>query len=316
MTASARSMGLAMRRTAATAPALSVAPSITEASSSFSPSALNTAPLPALKNGESSRMFTAACTASRLVPPSVSTRWPTRTASSSSARTAASCSGVVSSRLIVPAPAWMAMATGASAAGSAVGAAMAASSATVSVSARAVCLMVSRGRCGSGVGQLVEIETRALLAGHDNTAVAPALRDLPGDALAHPVAVTMPVAADLQAFGRAVHAVDGERPAQRSVVPARAAVLAGRGAADGGLDEYRRVPGGAGADLLHCFGQRAEAFLVAAGSEVLLAGPQGRAIVAAARGRPLQCRELGPLVAFLAGDDRLQHPQPGHLVKV
>ncbi len=79
MTLIARSIGLRTRCTAATAPAFSEAPSITEASSSFWPSALNTAPLPALNRGESSSSLMAARTASTLVPPPVSTSWPART---------------------------------------------------------------------------------------------------------------------------------------------------------------------------------------------------------------------------------------------
>ena len=45
-----------MRLRPATAPALSVLPSMIEASSSFVPALVRTAPLPALKRGESSRM--------------------------------------------------------------------------------------------------------------------------------------------------------------------------------------------------------------------------------------------------------------------
>ena len=69
----ASSIGFLTWRTPATAPAFCVAPSMIAASSSLMPAWLNTAPLPALKSGESSRIFTAATTASRLVPPFSST---------------------------------------------------------------------------------------------------------------------------------------------------------------------------------------------------------------------------------------------------
>ena len=59
ITARAASTGLRMRRTAATAPARSRSPSITEASISISPSALKHEPRPALKSGESSSTITA-----------------------------------------------------------------------------------------------------------------------------------------------------------------------------------------------------------------------------------------------------------------
>src|SRR5213075_2702660 len=53
-------------------PAANVFPSMIEASSSFLPSAVKTAPFPALNNGESSRMRIAISTASMLVFPACS----------------------------------------------------------------------------------------------------------------------------------------------------------------------------------------------------------------------------------------------------
>ncbi|MNY39814.1 hypothetical protein D3C86_1745180 [compost metagenome] len=55
--------------TDATEPAIKFFPSIIDASISFLPSLVNTAPFPALNNGESSIIFTAASTASMLFPP-------------------------------------------------------------------------------------------------------------------------------------------------------------------------------------------------------------------------------------------------------
>jgi hypothetical protein len=69
MTARARLMGWRVRVTPATAPAFRVAPSMMAASSSFLPSAVKTAPRPALKSGSSSRMRMAASTASSDEPP-------------------------------------------------------------------------------------------------------------------------------------------------------------------------------------------------------------------------------------------------------
>ncbi len=73
ITSRASSTGLRTCRTPVTAPALSVCPSMIEASSSITPSWLNTAPRPALNRGESSRTRTAAATASTLVPADPST---------------------------------------------------------------------------------------------------------------------------------------------------------------------------------------------------------------------------------------------------
>ncbi len=66
-------MGLRIVATPATEPAISVDPSMIDASSSIRPALLNTAPLPALNNGESSITTIAAITASMLLPPAVST---------------------------------------------------------------------------------------------------------------------------------------------------------------------------------------------------------------------------------------------------
>ena len=55
--------------TPATAPASNVLPFIMAASSSFFPSLVNTAPLPALNNGLSSSILTLASTASKAEPP-------------------------------------------------------------------------------------------------------------------------------------------------------------------------------------------------------------------------------------------------------
>jgi hypothetical protein len=73
MTARASSTGFFTRCTPAIAPARKVAPSMIAASSSLRPSCVNTAPLPALKRGESSSTTIALPTASRLEPPSLST---------------------------------------------------------------------------------------------------------------------------------------------------------------------------------------------------------------------------------------------------
>ena len=86
MTARARLMGLRVRVTPATAPALRVAPSMIEASSSLRPSAVNTAPRPALNSGSSSSTRIAASTASRLEPPRCSTFEPASMAVSIAAR--------------------------------------------------------------------------------------------------------------------------------------------------------------------------------------------------------------------------------------
>ena len=76
ITARASTIGLRTSVTPATAPARSVAPSMIEASSSCLPSASNTAPLPALKCGDSSSATTVACTASSALPPLRSTASP------------------------------------------------------------------------------------------------------------------------------------------------------------------------------------------------------------------------------------------------
>ena len=81
MTRRASRIGFFTCFTPATAPAIIVRPSMIDASSSFVPSCVKTAPLPALNCGESSRMTTAACTASRLEPPAASTLWPAVSAS-------------------------------------------------------------------------------------------------------------------------------------------------------------------------------------------------------------------------------------------
>ena len=72
MTARASRIGFFTVLTPATAPALSVAPSISEASSSFFPSWVKTAPLPALKWGSSSSTVIAAVTASSAGLPAAS----------------------------------------------------------------------------------------------------------------------------------------------------------------------------------------------------------------------------------------------------
>ena len=69
MTARASEIGWRVRVTPATAPALRFAPSMMAASSSFLPSAVKTAPRPALKSGSSSRIWIAASTASTEEPP-------------------------------------------------------------------------------------------------------------------------------------------------------------------------------------------------------------------------------------------------------
>ena len=62
--------------TPATAPAASVAPSMIEAFSSTRPSAVNTAPRPALNSGSSSSRWIVASTASSAEPPAASTAAP------------------------------------------------------------------------------------------------------------------------------------------------------------------------------------------------------------------------------------------------
>ena len=96
-----------MTPTAATAPALRVAPSMIEASCSLRPSWLNTAPRPALNSGESSITMIAAITASTLLPPRASTAWPAASEAASAAVYPASRSGVILPRSMVPAPPWI-----------------------------------------------------------------------------------------------------------------------------------------------------------------------------------------------------------------
>ena len=86
ITARARLMGWRVRATPATAPAFRLEPSMMEASSSFLPSEVKTAPRPALKSGSSSRTWTAASTASRAEPPWSSTFAPACVAWVSEAR--------------------------------------------------------------------------------------------------------------------------------------------------------------------------------------------------------------------------------------
>jgi hypothetical protein len=95
-----------MRRTAATAPARSVAPSMIEASISISPALLNEEPRPALKSGESSSTTTAAATASSAVFPSSKSSYPVSNACFRTAR----CGAPGRSARSTPAPPWMAIA--------------------------------------------------------------------------------------------------------------------------------------------------------------------------------------------------------------
>src|SRR5688572_19368035 len=106
MTARAAVIGLRMIVTPATDPAPRVFPSMIDASNSLRPSWVNTAPLPALKRGLSSRIRMAASTASRLDPPRCRTAWPDRNDCSRAARYSFSRSGVMLPRVIVPAPPW------------------------------------------------------------------------------------------------------------------------------------------------------------------------------------------------------------------
>ena len=80
MTTLAPRIGFLICLAIATAPAFLVEPSIIEASSSLKPSAVNTAPLPALKFGSSSNTIMAAVTASIALPPFSSTAWPAKSA--------------------------------------------------------------------------------------------------------------------------------------------------------------------------------------------------------------------------------------------
>ena len=93
MTARAARIGFFTTVTPATAPAQWSFPSMIEASSSFFPSWVNTAPLPALNSGESSRTTTAASTTSGPCRPACQAQ-PARRAACRSRRYAASNSGV------------------------------------------------------------------------------------------------------------------------------------------------------------------------------------------------------------------------------
>ena len=90
--------------TPAIEPAANVFPSIIAASSSLTPSLVNTAPLPALKRGLFSSTFTVASTASNAVPPFSKIELPTRSALSSPLLYFASSAGVNWLLLSVPAP--------------------------------------------------------------------------------------------------------------------------------------------------------------------------------------------------------------------
>src|SRR5262249_28528274 len=98
ITALARSTGWRTSRTAPTAPARSVVPSMSPASSSTSPSRFRLAPMPALSAGSSSRRRTAATTASS-APPSARASQP-----ASRARSIAACREAYSSGCGAPAP--------------------------------------------------------------------------------------------------------------------------------------------------------------------------------------------------------------------
>ncbi|GIT77969.1 MAG: hypothetical protein Ct9H300mP32_3510 [Verrucomicrobiota bacterium] len=101
ITARAARMGFFTVVTPPTAPACSARPSIIDASSSFLPSAVKTAPLPALNTGASSIMTMAASTASSALPPCLRIVCPARSDCSSVAWYSRSCSGVSTSRSIV-----------------------------------------------------------------------------------------------------------------------------------------------------------------------------------------------------------------------
>ncbi len=86
ITRRASEIGLRVRVTPAAAPASSVAPSMIAASSSTLPSAVKTAPRPALNSGSSSSTRTAVSTASIAGPPPDSTVAPASAARASAAR--------------------------------------------------------------------------------------------------------------------------------------------------------------------------------------------------------------------------------------
>jgi hypothetical protein len=86
ITARAKLTGCCGTVTPATAPARRVRPSMTAASSSMRPSAVKTAPRPALNRGSSSSTRTEASTASSAAPPSRSTAAPACAAAAMAAR--------------------------------------------------------------------------------------------------------------------------------------------------------------------------------------------------------------------------------------
>ena len=108
ITSRARLMGFLMCFRLPTAPALSVLPSMMDASISFVPALVKTEPRPALKRGSSSSTRTAASVASRLDPPRLRISYPVLNACSSPPRYSRSFSGVMLLRSIVPAPPWIA----------------------------------------------------------------------------------------------------------------------------------------------------------------------------------------------------------------
>ena len=104
ITACAAVIGFLIVVTPATAPAIRLLPSITEASSSFLPSCVKTAPFPALKSGESSNILIVATTASILLPPLSRIAKPVSSASRSLWWYFASFSALRFDLRIVPAP--------------------------------------------------------------------------------------------------------------------------------------------------------------------------------------------------------------------
>src|SRR5882672_1815139 len=104
----ASATGFLMPRTFATAPARRSLPSMIDASSSCSPCALNTAPLPALKSGESSSRRTASSTTSRPAAPAASMAAPAASTSASAARIASARRASRPSSRAAPAPPWTA----------------------------------------------------------------------------------------------------------------------------------------------------------------------------------------------------------------
>ncbi|MCY1454649.1 hypothetical protein D9M71_717290 [compost metagenome] len=104
MTRRARNTGLRTQFTLAMAPERSVAPSMMDASNSCVAALVNTAPWPALNNGQSSKRRTASVTASMALPPLASTAWPAVRMDSRAARYSCSFSGDMAARDIAPAP--------------------------------------------------------------------------------------------------------------------------------------------------------------------------------------------------------------------